>query len=166
MIKLKVVESEFGTVTISRRKLTGTILYEQGGVYQSEADSSGVSLATYIHAIFGLISQTKARKILMLGCGGGTLATMLDRTGCSVTIVDVNEASFTLAKQHFSLPDSVECHVADAKSFLLSDTHSYDAIIHDAFDLPLLPGRNMGCHDSPSRRRTSAFLAHSIRKFS
>ena len=139
MIKLEIVESDFGTVTILKRKLTGSILYEQGDFCQSEADSNGISLASYIHAIFGLISQTEARKILLLGCGGGTLATMLERMGCAVTMIDVNAASFSLAKQHFYLPDSIVCQVSDAKSFLLSDTHSYDAIIHDAFQGDRIP---------------------------
>src|SRR4051812_24008824 len=128
MITLDTIESEFGTIAVFKNKTTNTITYEQGGCCQSEADSSGVSLAGYIHAIFGLILQKKARKILMIGCAGGTLATMLAQSGCNVTIIDVNPASFVLAKQYFALPDSVECRVADGKSFLYSDTQFYDAI--------------------------------------
>ena len=133
MIKLDTVESEFGTITVFKKKSTSTITYEQGGCCQSEADSNGVSLASYIHAIFGLIAQTKARRILMIGCAGGTLATMLAQAGCKVTIIDVNPASFVLAKRYFSLPDSVKCQVADGKSFLRADTRTYDAIVLDAF---------------------------------
>jgi hypothetical protein len=88
MIKLDTVESEFGTICVFKKKSTSTITYERGGCCQSEADSNGVSLASYIHAIFGLIAQTKARRILMIGCAGGTLATMLAQAGCKVTILD------------------------------------------------------------------------------
>ena len=133
MIKLDTVESEFGTITVFKKKSTSAITYEQGGCCQSEADSSGISLASYIHAIFGLILQTKARKILMIGCAGGTLATMLAKADRKVTIVDVNPASFILAKRYFALPDNVECRIADGKSFLYSDTNLYDAIVLDAF---------------------------------
>jgi spermidine synthase len=133
MIRLDTVESEFGTISVYKKKLTGSITYEQGGYCQSETDRDGVSLATYIHAIFGLLFQAKARKILMIGCAGGTLATMLAQAGRKVTIVDVNPASFILAKQYFALPDSVDCRVADGKSFLYSDTKTYDAIVLDAF---------------------------------
>jgi spermidine synthase len=139
VIRLDTIESDFGTITILKRKSTGAVAYEQGGYYQSEADSSGVSLASYIHAIFGLISQIKAHNILLLGCGGGTLATMLARTGRAATIVDVNPASFVVAKQYFELPDSVVCHVADGKSHLRSDTHVYDAIVLDAFHGDRIP---------------------------
>ena len=133
MIKLNIIESEFGTITVFKKKSTSTITYEQGGCSQSEADGNGISLASYIHAIFGLIAQTQARKILMIGCAGGTLATMLAQAGRKVTIIDVNPASFTLAKQYFALPDSVECRIADGKSFLTSDTKTYDAVVLDAF---------------------------------
>ena len=133
MIKLDTIESEFGTITVFKKKSTSTITYEQGGCCQSEADCNGISLASYIHAIFGLILQTKARRILVIGCAGGTLATMLARSGRKVTIIDVNPASFVLARQYFALPDSVECRIADGKSFLYSDTKTYDAIVLDAY---------------------------------
>jgi spermidine synthase len=133
MFKLDTVESEFGTITVFKKKSTSTITYEQGGCCQSEADSNGISLASYIHAIFGLILQTKARKILMIGCAGGTLATMLAQAGRKVTIIDINPASFILPKQYFALPESVECRIADGKSFLYSDTKIYDAVVLDAF---------------------------------
>ncbi len=77
--------------------------------------------------------QTGARKILMIGCAGGTLATMLAQVGREVTIIDINPASFVLAKQYFGLPDSVECRTADGKSFLYSDTKTYDVVVLDAF---------------------------------
>lgn len=139
MILLEVIESEFGTINIVKKRDSGAVTYMQDGCCQSEADPTGVSLASYIHALFGLLSQTKARKILLIGCGGGTLATMLSRAGCEVTIVDVNPMSFALARQYFDLPPTVECHALDGKFFLRSDTSVYDAIVLDAFDGDRIP---------------------------
>jgi spermidine synthase len=133
MIKLETIESEFGTITVLKKRSTDIVSYQQGGFCQSEADRNGVSLAAYIHAIFGLIIQKKARNVLVIGCAGGTLATMLANAGCKVTVIDVNPDSFVLAKRYFALPDTVECHVKDGKSFLYSDTQRYDAIVLDAF---------------------------------
>jgi spermidine synthase len=133
MISLDTVESPFGTIKVFRRRSTGTITYEQGGCCQSEADADGISVASYIHAIFGLILQTRARRILLIGCAGGTLATMLVRSGCAVTIVDVNPTSFVLARKHFALPESAVCQVADGETYLRSDNRVYDAIVLDAF---------------------------------
>ena len=139
MINLDTVETDFGTINVFKRRLSGAINYEQGGCHQSEADSNGVSLASYIHAIFGLIQQSKAHKILLIGCGGGTLATMLSRVGKSVTVIDVNPTSFALAKQYFSLPNSVHCQVADGKSFLHTNMQVYDAVVIDAYQGHRIP---------------------------
>lgn len=139
MILMEVIESDFGTINIVKKRDSGVITYMQGGCCQSEADRTGISLASYIHALFGLLSQSNARKILLIGCGGGTLATMLSRARCEVTIVDVNPMSFALARQYFDLPPSVECHVRDGKSFLRSDTLVYDAIVLDAFHGDRIP---------------------------
>jgi spermidine synthase len=117
MILLEVIESEFGTINIVQKRDSGVVTYMQGGCCQSEADQNGVSLAAYIHALYGLLFQAKARKILLIGCGGGTLATMLSRACCKVTIVDVNPISFALARQYFDLPPTVECHAAMESPF-------------------------------------------------
>jgi spermidine synthase len=139
MILLQVIESEFGTINIVQKRDNGVITYMQGGCCQSEADRNGVSLASYIHALYALLIQSKARNVLLIGCGGGTLATMLSRAKCKVKIVDVNPMSFALARQYFDLPPTVECHVRDGKSFLTSDISVYDAIVLDAFQGDRIP---------------------------
>jgi len=139
MILLEVIESEFGTINIVQKRDNGVITYMQGGCCQSEADRNGVSLASYIHALYALLIQARVRKILLIGCGGGTLATMLNRAKFKVTIVDVNPMSFALARQYFDLPPTVECHVRDGKSFLKSAELVYDAIVLDAFQGGRIP---------------------------
>jgi 2-polyprenyl-3-methyl-5-hydroxy-6-metoxy-1,4-benzoquinol methylase len=47
-------------------------------------------LAAYVHALFGLLVQIPVHETLMIGCGGGTLGTMLAKMGRSVTVVDIN----------------------------------------------------------------------------
>src|SRR5512142_565342 len=113
MVRLEECVSDFGTITILRTRTTGSIVYEQRGHFQSECDSNGVSLAPYVHALYDFMRQLKAQSILLIGCAGGTLGTMLARDQCRVTIVDINPASFPLARRYFQLPNSVECHVAD-----------------------------------------------------
>lgn len=139
MIKVEEVESDFGTINIFKSKSTGALIYEQGGCSQSSADGNGTSLASYIHAIFGLLIQAKARNILLIGGGGGTLGTMLTRARRKTTIIDVDPVSFKLAKQYFGLPDSVVCHVADGKHFLRNEPDTYDAIVLDAFHGDSIP---------------------------
>src|SRR3954471_8292855 len=113
MIELAKRKSRFGVITILQAKRTGSVVYRQGGFFQSEADCNGVSMVSYIHAIYGLLHQTDSRKILMIGCGGGTLATMLCRDGREITVLDIDPQAFLLARKYFALPSSVACRVAD-----------------------------------------------------
>ena len=112
---------------------TGAVSYWQGDYYQSRADKNGVTLLNYIHALFGLIRQKKSQSVLMIGCAGGSLATMLARAGCHVLAVDFNPQAFVLARRHFFLPDEVECRVADGADFLRVTRRKFDAIVLDAF---------------------------------
>ena len=118
---------------------TGRVSYWQARDHQSEADRYGVSLAEYIHAMYGLLRQVKSRTVLMIGCGGGTLATMLHRAGVNVVIVDIDPASIHIAHRYFHLPQTVECHVADGKKFLQRETRRFDAIVLDAYFAQEIP---------------------------
>ncbi|MGZ5936049.1 MAG: spermidine synthase [Rhizomicrobium sp.] len=139
MIKLGDYDSPFGIISVLCSTSTGAIIYEQAGEFQSESDRDGTSLAAYIHALFGLIWEAKAKSVLMVGGAGGTLGTMLARKGCNVTIVDINPTSFPLARTYFNLPDSVRCVVADGRDFLLADARNYDAIVLDAYHGDRIP---------------------------
>ncbi len=122
-----------GAISITRDRASGALRYELEGWGQSSADGEGTSLASYIHAIFGLLHQSKAQDILLIGCAGGTLATMLARAGRAPVLVDIDPVSFDLARAHFHLPPAVPCHEADAAAFVRAHSVSYDAIVLDAF---------------------------------
>jgi len=139
VIKLADYESPFGTITILRAKTTGAVIYEQAGNFQSECDGDGISLVAYIHALYALIVEAKAESVLLIGGAGGTLGTMLARSGHAVTMVDINPTSFPLAREYFNLPDSVHCVVSDGREFLLSDARCYDAIVLDAYHGDRIP---------------------------
>lgn len=98
-----------------------------------------MSLAEYIHALFGLVLQKRPRHILMIGCAGGTLATMLSRAGVQVTLVDIDPLSFEIARRYFHMPGAVNCHVRDGADFLCGSRARYDAIILDAFADTIIP---------------------------
>lgn len=118
---------------------TGGISYWQAGDHQSVADRSGVSLAEYIHALFGLLLQKAPRHVLMIGGAGGTLATMLTRRGVRVTLVDINPVAFDIARLYFHMPAEVECHARDGAAFLRRTEARYDAIVLDAFSEEKIP---------------------------
>jgi spermidine synthase len=116
-----------------------TVAYWQDERHQSEADHVGISLAAYIHAIHHFLRQAQSRDVLMIGCGGGTLATMLRADGVKVTIVEINPRSFEISRNYFHLPKDVACHVGDGRAFLRASKRKYDAIVLDAYDGSRLP---------------------------
>ena len=133
MIRVDERKSRFGAITIFKTKKTGSFIYAQGDSFQSEADANGISLVAYIHAMFSLLRQAGSRNVLMIGCGGGTLATMLSNVDCKLTVVDIDPHAFLLARRYFRFPPDVACRVADGCEFLLSETGTFDAIVLDAF---------------------------------
>lgn len=139
MITIAKRVTEFGVIVVYRSRSSGSHIYYEDDWCQSEVDRNGVSLAPYVHALHGLIAQTQARDVLMIGCGGGTLGTLLARAGRSVTIVEVNAESIALARRYFSLPPEVSCHVEDGRSFLERQQRVYDAIVVDAFAAGAIP---------------------------
>jgi spermidine synthase len=133
------IASEFGEIIVSRDDATGAFRYDQGQIHQSEADAGGISLVAYIHAIFDLLLQSGCREVLMIGCGGGTLATMLHGAGAKLTIADIDSWAFRLARQYFHLPADIACHAMDGAAFLQSSLQRYDGIVLDAYAGNRLP---------------------------
>ena len=73
----------------------------------------------------------RSANILVLGCGGGNLATRLARLGKRLTIVDNNPISFVIAHKFFGLPDDLPCMVSDFRKFIYQDDVLYDGIAID-----------------------------------
>jgi len=119
------------------------VAYWQDERHQSEADHRGISLAAYIHAIHGFLLQAESRRVLMIGCGGGTLATMLRADGVKVTIIEINARSFEISRKYFHLPRDVECHVGDGRTFLRATKQKFDAVVLDAYDGNQIPKQLM-----------------------
>jgi len=122
---------------------TGKVSYWQKDYHQSASDGRGVSTADYIHAMYFFLRQAKCRDVLMIGCGGGTLATMLHSQGVAVTIVDIHKLSFDIARDYFHLPGDIPCHVADGIAYLKKHRRRHDAIILDAFGEGGMPAKFM-----------------------
>jgi cyclopropane fatty-acyl-phospholipid synthase-like methyltransferase len=118
---------------IIRDTQSGKVSYWQREYHQSAADRHGVSTADYIHAMYFFLMQADAKTVLMIGCGGGTLATMLHRSGVTCTVIDLHQMSFDIAHKYFSMPQDIKCHAADGIAWLKSHRQAYDAVILDAF---------------------------------
>jgi spermidine synthase len=118
-----------GEIEIVECSWDGTRIYFEEGVRQSQATPDGESVFTYVKLMDELLYR--AANILVLGCGGGNLATRLARLGKRLTIVDNNPISFVIAQKFFGLPDDLTCMIADFRNFIYDDDALYDGIAID-----------------------------------
>ena len=118
-----------GEIEIVECSWDGTRIYFEEGVRQSQATPDGESVFTYVKLMDELLYRST--NILVLGCGGGNLATRLARLGKRLTIVDNNPISFVIAQEYFGLPDDITCMVSDFRNFIYQDDALYDAIAID-----------------------------------
>lgn len=132
-------DPRYAGLVIEQNNASGAVTYWRDCNNQSSCDAQGISLADYIHAIFGFLRQAGCRDVLMIGCGGGTLATMLHRLGVRVVIVDIDPMSFEIARDYFHMPAQIERHAADGAAFLRRRAACYDAIVVDAFADGVVP---------------------------
>jgi SAM-dependent methyltransferase len=122
-------KGKLGDIAVWESEKTRDRFYLEGEIFQSQSSAAGESRLPYVKMMEAFLSD--AKKVLLLGCGGGNLATMLARSGKSVTVVDHNPVSFDLAKRFFGMPKEISCVVADFKEYLAADTRSFDGIAID-----------------------------------
>lgn len=120
------LDSRFGEILIIEDIATGARRYYEGTAFQSHALNNGESCFTYVHIMSELLRKKK--RVLLLGCGGGSLATMLYNRGVDVTLVDHNPQSFDVARTYFGLPDAVACIATDFREHLAHEDQTYDGI--------------------------------------
>jgi spermidine synthase len=118
-----------GEIEIVECRQSGTRIYFEQGVRQSQATPDGESVFTYVKLMDELLACSA--NILVLGCGGGNLATRLTHLGKNLTIVDNNPISFVIAQKFFALPDDLLCIVSDFRKFIFQDDALYDGIAID-----------------------------------
>ena len=133
MILLENVDTPYGNIKIVQSNKDGTTTYYQGECFQRQVDKDGISTCAYIHIMKELMLAARPKRALLIGGAGGSLATMLHRAGCDVTMVDINAYAVTLAKRYFHLPGGVECIESDGFAYLQNNDRRFDAIAVDAF---------------------------------
>ncbi len=151
MALLRQFETDFGTIRVMRSR-DGAMSYFQNGCFHSQSNAKGISVCGYVHVIQEIIRQAHARNILIIGCAGGTLATMLRHLNCKVAVVDINHMAFAIARRYFRLPDDVRCIRRDGIAYLRTTRKYYDAIVIDVFD----------SHNSVPRKFTAGQFFHQV----
>lgn len=105
-------------------------------VVQSMVDATGRPADQYAYHLAArvLLARPEARRVAIVGLGGGGLVTLLGEQSIEVDAVDLAPAVVELAKEFFGLrlpPDHL--HVEDGRIFLRRHPGTFDVVILDAF---------------------------------
>jgi spermidine synthase len=135
------VASMFGTVKVLKSTPIDdqgrfVRVYFQDGLIQNRMLSDGQSFSFYTFALEGLSwqHQPDMRSARTLGVGAGVVPTRLSARGVDVTAVDIDPASFAVAKRFFGLDErKVKLVQADARTYLRQCVGKHDVVVVDLF---------------------------------
>lgn len=131
--------SSYGELAVTKTE-SATTLWMNGIPQTSIQPSSGRSNMPYVHLCTEVAGRPGPGKAaLVLGMGGGSLASSLAGRGWSVDAVEVDRAVADLAKTTFRMPESITVHQGDARRYIRESTCSYDLVVVDAFNAASLP---------------------------
>jgi spermidine synthase len=133
--------SLFGTVKVLRStpiddKGRFVRVYFQDGLIQNRMFSDGESYSFYTYALeaLALSYRPDMRTALALGLGAGVVPSRLSQRGIEVTAVEIDPASFAVARRFFGLDQTqVKAVQADARTYLRGCSSAHDAIVVDLF---------------------------------
>lgn len=122
----------FGSIRVLERARDGARFYCIDESLQTLMLAEGVSAFGYVHA--AKILAADAANVLIIGGGGGSLATMLARRGHGVTVIDIDPAAERIARDYFNLHEAVRWVTGDALAFIAAHDGVFDAVVVDACD--------------------------------
>lgn len=112
------------------------LYYMQDGMVQNKLTKDGTPVSSYIEALNKLVSANTPERgrVLVLGLGAGVLPTKLKADGKDVTVVEINQDSFSAAIDHFGFqPEGIDMVWQDARTYVRRCSKQYDAVVIDLF---------------------------------
>lgn len=105
-------------------------------VAQSVVDAAGRPCDKYAYFLASriLLARPEAKRVAVIGVGGGGLLAMLSERGFSVEGVDLSAEVIDLARSHMGLAiPASQLHVADGRVWLRDHAGEFDVVVLDAF---------------------------------
>ena len=135
------VGSIFGTVKVLKSTpvdASGRFVrvYFQDGLIQNRSFSDGQPYTFYTYALEALARSYRPdmRTALVLGLGAGVVPSRLAARGIDVTAIEIDPASFEVARRYFGLDTGrFRALQADARTYLRRCSGSHDVVVVDLF---------------------------------
>ena len=107
----------------------------QSAVYLDDAYESAIKYPDYFH--LALAANPDAKRVLVLGLGGGTVVKRMWRDYPEMTIdaVEIDPVVVDVSRRYFGMPEDerVEMFTEDARRFVQRADDKYDIVIVDAY---------------------------------
>ena len=118
--------------------LSTNVLFGVQSVYQKDGGLTGMYYDYALAApVMAGVYEDSAEdfSVLVLGNGSGTFATQCTRHFGDIKIdaVEIDQSITDLAREYFSLPDSVNVYTYDGRAFLNASDGKYNVIMVDAY---------------------------------
>ena len=135
------VGSIFGTVKVLKSTPVDPSgrfvrVYFHDGLIQNRMYSDGQPYTFYTFALeaLALSHRPDMRSALVLGLGAGVVPSRLAARGVDVTAVEIDPASFTVARRYFGLDTTrFRALQADARTYLRQCAGTHDVVVVDLF---------------------------------
>lgn len=142
------VRDEYGLIQVVDNEITRSLYFDSLVEQSRYYFNAPLTLAfeyqsTLLEDVLEQAHSTRLQTLLMLGLGGGSLASQLHSVlpNCQQTLVELREAVIQIAYRYFYLPESpkinpIQCDAAD---FVQQATQQYNLIIVDLYDNDSMP---------------------------
>src|SRR5690606_19965983 len=99
---------------------------------------------TYTRATMSVFAVApEAKRVLVVGLGGGTIPMFLRRAApeMEIDVVEIDPAVVKVAREHLELrlDDKLRVHVADGRRFIEESEATWDVIVLDAYGAEAIP---------------------------
>jgi spermidine synthase len=136
------IETEYNDIFITKRRRELTMSFQIKGWDYTEsvtnlADADDLPVAYTRMMTIGVIYPEQAKRILMIGLGGGSISTYLGRAmpDAAIDTVELDPAVITAAKKFFGIRETARVRYldSDGRVYLNRNKNLYDLILVDAF---------------------------------
>ena len=128
--------SQLKVVDIQTYQGTIRILMSYGSTQTAVDKSSGESLIPYTHKmIAAVLMNPSVEKVLLIGTGGGIVATEFAEKGIETDTVELDPEVLDIAKKYFWFRESEKLHafIDDGRHFLSNSSKKYGLILMDVY---------------------------------
>jgi spermidine synthase len=136
---IRVAQSAYAELRVVDMNDTRYLLVD-GGIHTIRAQPEGYAMHPYavVTDLAKLFFDAPGR-LLVLGLGGGSIATSFAADGWRVDAVEIDPAVVRIARDAFALDERVQVHVRDGRRFLAENEGPWDVIVFDAYGSGSIP---------------------------